>query len=434
MRFTRWASAIAMIGTLALSACGSGGGGNDGNTNVRLLNASVGYSSLDLKVNDTKVSSAVNFGTVSNYGSISTGSNTAELLVAGSSTLLSTPGLSNLIKDGHYTVLAFGNTGSMATRLLNESESEPASGSTKLLTLNLAPDAGTVDVYVTAPGTPLKDATPTASNLIPGNGDAYRTITSGTYQIRVTAAGVREDLRLDIPSVVLDSTKVNTLVLTSAGGGVMVNGLLLAQQGNVTKYENGLAKVRVITALPRGNSVTASLNGVNVLNQIGSPAQSPGYSDITVTNGVKIDWSTMVDATKTTYVQPSKQIALENSAVYAMLIWGDVSAPLLTPLKEDNSLPSTANTAKVRVLNGVPGLTNVALYNNSAPVITNVLPGTLSASTNVSVGANGTDVPVEIRAGAPTVFTEKKTMTAGKIYTVILSGKLGAIEGSIIEQ
>ncbi len=428
MRFTRWASAIAMIGTLALSACGSGGGGNDGNTNVRLLNASVGYSSLDLKVNDTKVSSGVNFGTVSNYGSISTGSNTAELLVAGSSTLLSTPGLSNLIKDGHYTVLAFGNTGSMATRLLNESEPEPASGSTKLLTLNLAPDAGTVDVYVTAPGTPLTDATPTASNLIPGNGDAYRTITSGTYQIRVTAANVREDLRLDIPSVVLDSTKVNTLVLTSAGGGVMVNGLLLAQQGNVTKYENGLAKVRVITALPRSNTVTATLNGTSSLNNSGSPAQSPTYSDITVTNGVKVDWSVNGVA------QASKQVALDRSAVYAMLIWGDPSAPMLTPLKEDNSLPSTANTAKVRVLNGVPGLNNVALYNNTAPVISNVLPGTLSASTSVNAGSNGTDVQVEVRAGAPTVFTEKKTMTAGKIYTVILSGKLGAIEGSIIEQ
>lgn len=428
MRFTRWASAIAMIGTLALSACGSGGGGNDGNTNVRVLNASVGYASLDLKVNDTKVSSGVNFGTVSNYGSISTGSNTAELLVAGSTTLLSTPGLSNLIKDGHYTVIAFGGTGSMATRLLNESETEPASGSTKLLTLNLAPDAGTVDVYVTAPGAPLTDSTPTASNLIPGNGDAYRTITSGTYQIRVTATGSKTDLRLDIPSVVLDSTKVNTLVLTSSGGGVMVNGLLLAQQGNVTKYQNGLAKVRAITTLPRGVIVNAKLNGFASLDNYSSPSQSPAYSDITVTNGVKVDWA--VDGV----TQPSKQITLENSAVYTTLIWGDTAAPTLTVIKEDNSLPSTANTAKVRVLNGVPGLTNVALYNNTAPVITNVAPGSLSASTNVSAGTNGTDVQIEIRAGAPTVFSEKKTMTAGKIYTVILSGKLGAIEGSIIEQ
>ncbi|HLO93717.1 MAG TPA: DUF4397 domain-containing protein [Burkholderiaceae bacterium] len=428
MNFTRWASAIAMIGTLALSACGSGSGSNDGNTNVRLLNASIGYSSLDLKVNDTKVSTGTAFGTVSNYGSISTGNNTSELLVAGTTTLLGTPGLSNLIKDGHYTLIAFGSTGSTATRLLNESESEPASGSTKLLTLNLAPDAGTVDVYVTTPGAPLTDSTPTASNLIPGNGDAYRTITSGTYQIRVTAAGSKTDLRLDIPSVVLDSTKVNTLVLTSAGGGVMVNGLLLAQQGNVTKYQNGLAKVRSITTLPRGVIVTAKLNGFASLDNYSSPSQSPAYSDITVTNGVKVDW--IVDGV----TQPSKQIALENSAVYTTLIWGDTAAPTLTVLKEDNSLPSTANTAKVRVLNGVPGLTNVALYNNTAPVITNVAPGTLSASTNVSAGSSGTDVQVEIRAGAPTVFSEKKTMTAGKIYTVILSGKLGAIEGSIIEQ
>ncbi len=424
MRFTRWASALAMIGTLALSACGSGGGGNDGNTNVRLLNASVGYSSLDLKVNDTKVNTGIGFGTVASYASISTGSNTSELLIGGTSTLLSTPALSNLIKDGNYTLIAFGNTGSMATRLLNESETEPASGSTKLLTLNLASDSGNVDVYVTAPGASLADATPTASSLIPGNGDAYRTLTSGTYQIRVTAAGSKTDLRLDIPSVTLDSTKVNTLVLTSATGGVMVNGLLLGQKGTVTKYENGLAKVRVISALPRTSAVSASLNGVASLTNAGSPAVSPSYSDITVTNGVKVDWSVNGVA------QASKQIALDRSTVYGMLIWGDASAPTLTAIKEDNALPSALNTAKVRILNGVAGLGNVALYVNASPVVSGVAPGTLSDSYQANTTS---EIQFDVRAGAPTVFTIKKTLTSGKVYTILLSGTPGAVEGSFIE-
>lgn len=424
MRFTRWASAIAMIGTLALSACGGSGDSNDGNTNVRLLNASVGYSSLDLKVNETKVNTGVNFGTVGNYGSIGTGNNTSELLVAGTTTLLSTPALSNLIKDGNYTLIAFGNTGSMATRLLNESESAPATGNTKLLTLNLSPDAGTVDVYVTAPGAPLADATPTASSLVPGNGDAYRTITAGAYQIRVTAAGNKSDLRLDIPSVNLDSTKVNTLVLTSATGGVMVNGLLLAQQGAVTKFENGLAKVRVISSLPRTATVSAKLNGTSVLDNAGSPAVTTGYSDITVTNGVKVDWSV------NSVAQAAKQLTLDRSAVYGMLIWGDVGAPQLTALKEDNALPTTLNTAKVRVLNGVAGLGNVALYVNASPVVSNVAPGTLSSS---YMATTTSEVQFDVRAGAPTVFTAKKTLTAGKVYTILLSGTPGAIEGTFIE-
>lgn len=428
MRFTRWASALAMIGTLALSACGSGGGGNDGNTNVRLLNASVGYSSLDLKVNDTKVNTGIGFGTVASYASISTGSNTSELLIGGTSTLLSTPALSNLIKDGNYTLIAFGNTGSMATRLLNESETEPASGSTKLLTLNLASDSGNVDVYVTAPGASLADATPTASTLIPGNGDAYRTLTAGTYQIRVTAAGSKTDLRLDIPSVTLDSTKVNTLVLTSASGGVMVNGLLLGQKGTVTKYENGLAKVRVISALPRSTAVTATLNGVASLTNAGSPAVSPNYADITVTNGVKVDWS--VTTGSTTVAQPSKQIALDRSTVYGLLIWGDAAAPTLTPIKEDNALPSALNTAKVRILNGVAGLGNVALYVNASPVISSVAPGTLSDSYQANTTS---EIQFDVRAGAPTVFTIKKTLTSGKVYTILLSGTPGAIQGDVIE-
>jgi len=423
MRFTRWASAIAMIGTLALSACGSGGGGNDGNTNVRVLNASVGYSSLDLKVNDTKVSSGVNFGTVSNYGSISTGSNTSELLIAGSTTLLSTPSLSNLIKDGHYTLIAFGNTGSLSTRLLNESETEPASGSTKLLTLNLSPDAGTVDVYVTAPGASLSDATPLATQLLPGNGDAYRTITSGTYQIRVTATGSKSDLRLDIPSVTLDSAKVNTLVLTSATGGVMVNGLLMAQQGNVTKYENGLAKVRALSALGRNDKTTVSFNGVKALEDRPNAARS-SYFDITVTNGLKVDWSVNGAA------QAPQTLTLERSGVYSMLLWGDAAAPTLTALKEDNSLPTGLNQAKVRVLNGVKGLGPVSLYIDAQPLIADVLPGQLSASTLLSTTS---EIQFDVRAGAPTVFLSKKTLTAGKVYTIWLTGTPGALEGIWIE-
>lgn len=424
MRFTRWASAIAMIGTLALSACGGSGESNDGNTNVRLLNASVGYASLDLKVNDTKVNTGVGFGTVANYASISTGSNTTELLIGGTTTLLATPALSSLVKDGHYTLIAFGNTGAMATRLLNESETEPASGNTKLLTLNLAPDSGNVDVYVTTPGTSLADATPTASSLIPGNGDAYRTLTAGTYQIRVTAAGSKSDLRLDIPSVALDSTKVNTLVLTSATGGVMVNGLMLGQQGAVTKYENGLAKVRVISSLPRTATVSAKLNGTSVLSNAGSPAVSTNYSDITVTNGVKVEWSVNGVA------QAAKQVSLDRSAVYGMLIWGDTSAPQLTALKEDNALPTTLNTAKVRILNGVAGLGDVALYVNASPVLSGVTPGTLSTSYQASTTS---EIQFDVRAGAPTVFTAKKTLTAGKVYTILLSGTPGAIEGTFIE-
>ena len=306
--------------------------------------------------------------------------------------------------------------------------SKPASGSTKLLTLNLASDSGNVDVYVTAPGASLADATPTASTLIPGNGDAYRTLTSGTYQIRVTAAGSKTDLRLDIPSVTLDSTKVNTLVLTSATGGVMVNGLLLGQKGTVTKYENGLAKVRVISALPRSTAVTATLNGVASLTNAGSPAVSPSYADITVTNGVKVDWS--VTTGSTTVAQPSKQIALDRSTVYGLLIWGDAAAPTLTPIKEDNALPSALNTAKVRILNGVAGLGNVALYVNASPVISSVAPGTLSDSYQANTTS---EIQFDVRAGAPTVFTIKKTLTSGKVYTILLSGTPGAIQGDVIE-
>jgi hypothetical protein len=55
--------AAALIGALVLGILpGCGGSGDDGDGQVRLVNASAGYTSLDLYVDGDKVSSAIGYG------------------------------------------------------------------------------------------------------------------------------------------------------------------------------------------------------------------------------------------------------------------------------------------------------------------------------------------------------------------------------------
>ena len=152
MRFTPWATRLALTLSLSatafLTACGGGGDG-DSNTQVRLLNATRSYNSLDLEVDEKKVNTAVAYASAGEYASVNTNATATKVTAnpVGTSISATTPTL----KGGtNYTYITYGFSGAIRTSLLEESEEVPAANSAKLLVLNLAPDAGAMDVYVTA--------------------------------------------------------------------------------------------------------------------------------------------------------------------------------------------------------------------------------------------------------------------------------------------
>ncbi|MFN4116289.1 MAG: DUF4397 domain-containing protein, partial [Inhella sp.] len=277
MRIPSWMLAAGLALTALLSACGgSGDENNSGNANVRLLNASTGYSSLDLKNGTTTLNGAVAFGAAGSYATVATDVTSAQITAAGNTTALSTVALAGLTKDRHYTVVAWGDTGAASHIVLAETEAAPTTANkAKLLVMNLAAGAGTVDVYMTKTGDSLADISPDVAVLTAGRTDSYREVDSGAYRLRVTAAGSKTDLRLDVPAVTLDTGKVHALILTSAPGSAMINALLVPYQGAVVRHNNGIAKARVISALPSTSTVTAAINGDTLLNNDGSPAISP---------------------------------------------------------------------------------------------------------------------------------------------------------------
>ena len=134
--------AVAMAATLLL---GCGGGADRTKANVRFVNASTGYPSLDLVIDDSLRFGAVAYGQGPDYTEVDPQRTASRVSVAGSSTPLValTPALA---KQDRFTLVAYGRAGALKTVLLDDNRGEPDAGKALVRVLNAAPDAGSLDV------------------------------------------------------------------------------------------------------------------------------------------------------------------------------------------------------------------------------------------------------------------------------------------------
>ena len=188
MRFKTWALGLTLAGTALLSACGGGGSDDNKSTNIRLLNATRSYNALDLAVDDKSVNASVAYASVGSYASVGTTDTATQVQTSGVGTTVAalTPSLS---EGSNYTVIAYGWAGAVRTSLLQEAEEAPASGKSKLLVLNLAPDAGALDVFLSVVGDSVDNESAVATAVAGGSSSGYNTINSGSYRVRVTGTG-----------------------------------------------------------------------------------------------------------------------------------------------------------------------------------------------------------------------------------------------------
>jgi len=398
MRFTPWATrlvlTLSLSATALLTACGGKGGG-DSNTQVRLLNATRSYSQLDLTVNDKTINSKVAYATAGEYGGVDTNATATKVLTSdvGTSISATTPTLTG---GSNYTYISYGFAGAIRTTLLQEAETVPEANKAKLLVLNLAPDAGALDVYVTTATESLDTATALTTNLAGGSGSGYIQINSGSFRVRVTGYNKRTDLRLDIPAITLDSASVNTLILTASDGGVLVNGISLVQKGAVKNFANTQSRVRTVAALAAGGTVASTLNG----QQMFSSAISPLISDYITTASGSGALSYAVNGTSKTATIP-----LTAGKDTTLLVWGDPAAPQLSVLDDDNRLPTVSGNVKVRLINAIAAQTaGVSLNVDFSAVASNVLPGTASVPNSISSTASS-QVDVTVPTSSSSIYT-----------------------------
>jgi hypothetical protein len=408
---------VAALAVLTLSSCGS----STNQAQIRVLNVSTGYPSLDLYVNDGTTSTdtselqAVPYETASDYKSLNSATYTVKFKVNGLTDTLATLSGEKLADQTHTTYIAFGSSGNFGDLKISEDVGDPTTGNSLVTVFNTA-EAGSLDVYLTDPSASLTDASPTFSTVPSGSASSATTIQHGTYRLRVTAAGDKTDLRIDVPSITFNDQQVSSLILTSTQGGVLVNAMYLPQQGTLTKYENTQARVRAAVGIADGTTVTASIGGLAVLNNSTVGTIGSSYGQITAgsaTITLSVDGNPVTVANQT----------LNAGGDYTLLVWSNANGTQTSLITDDNHVPTISTQVKLRLLNGMSALgAPITLTSNFSPVAEGIAVGQASSPGQID---NGTTYELDVSNatnGASLLSKTPVTLTAGDVYTLFLSG------------
>ena len=421
-------AALPAAAVVILSGCGN----SSGSASVRLLNVSTGYSSLDLWASNngnanpvyTAQVQAVGYQTLSNYSSIASGTYSVEFRNSGSTSALATDGSENLTDGSHTTYVSYGSSGNFATAKIGEDQASANSGYAKVAVIN-ASEAGAVDVYLTDSTTLLQNASPVITNLATGASSTI-TETSGAYRLRVVGTGDITDLRADVATVTFNSTTVDSVLLTSTIGGVLVNVAVLPQQGTLTTYNNTQARIRGAVGIANGTKVNASIGGTNILSN--ATVGTIGGLYTLVNSGSQP--VTLVEDGGAPVTIPE---TLAAGGDYTFLVWSNASGTQTSLITDVNTLPVIdATKSRVRLLNGMSGLgdplTLLVNFSSATPAAGVPLGAASDSTTAVAQFASATDNEVDvIDTNTSTTLLTKTTVTldAGGVYTMFMSGGSG---------
>ncbi|NLZ41156.1 MAG: DUF4397 domain-containing protein [Comamonadaceae bacterium] len=359
-------------------------------------------------------------GSAGTYVGVAGGAQAVAVSDSGTVTALATVGPS--IGDGsYYTLVAYESNGVVKASWVGENDSAPASGTANLRVLDLASDAGALDVYITAPGVDLASVgTPTFSVGATGSSPStsFLAFTPGTYRVRVTAAGNRSDLRLDMPAVALADQQIVTVLLTPTTGGALVDGGVLVERAAYTAALNGNARVRLVSGVPAG-TVAASVGGATV--EPGAASPSIG-TYVTVPAG-SAAWSITVNGNAAA-VPP---LALTAGSDSTLLVTGPAAAAAVTLVADDNHAPGGAASNNMRLVNALAGTSvGLSLTVDFAIAASNVLPGSGSAYKTVASNTNQRIEVTSPLSPAPLSLQTGLSLPAGGVYTVFVLGDIGA--------
>jgi hypothetical protein len=407
-------AAILLASATLLHGCGGKAETEEGH--VRLVNATRAYSSLDLYQSSTRIVASTAAGTSSDYAGLEEETYTFYVKNAGSSSSAAT--LSGSVeKEAHYAVIAYATGGAMATVYVSESEDSPSSGVAKLRIFNAAAsEIESVDVYLRSSACSDLGSSDTAlATDVTGLQDSYSSVTAASYHVCVTAAGDKSDLRLDIPALTLGSQQIATLILTNTTGGVLLNGLLLNQQGSLTAYANTSVRMRLAADAASSGVVSAAANGTT----LGTSYSSPTVGSYKLVEAGELTMTVSINGTELAATGLSASAGTD----VTLLVAGSVASPAITLLSDDNT-PSTSSSkpVKIRLVNGLNGIGGAAMLTVDGDVIADSVDFG-AASTPVNVPASSAAAALDITyAGTSLWSASSQTLTSGKVYTMFLLG------------
>ncbi len=413
-----------------LQACGDAGTTDRNKAQIRLANATAasgGYPQLTLRLNDELRQGQVAYGENAIYAETDDGSPTLAISTQSSATALLTASTS-LSKGRYYTSLAYGYAGAARQVLLDDNQADPDVNKSLLRVVNATPDGGALDIYLTGTDEELTASVPVQASATYGAVGGWLTVGSATWRLRVTAAGSKTDVRLDLSSLSLSSRQIATLVLTPGIGGVLTNALLLTQRSGISRIDNPQARIRLAAGLDGVGNTGLRVGDTTLAT--GAPSPSLGsYARVAAASPAVVLSVAGLPLTPT-------GAALSAGGDHSLLVYGSTSlaaqqAGALSPraswLPDNNRAPANSAQARLRLVNGLadsPG--TLALLADFFSLATGVAAGAASdyadtdAGTTITLTVNGstTSVPLYSATG--------QTLIAGATYSVFVVGLAAA--------
>jgi uncharacterized protein DUF4397 len=209
------AFAFFLVVTLSMSNCSNSGS----NSQLRVLQASPDETTtLNILLDGNTSFSNIALGTPTNYASVASGSRHLQVEASNSST----PSIDETVTfnaSTNYTLITANFATSLTPILLTDNVTAPASGDFQLRLLNAAPSAGSIDIYVVAPGTAAGSVPATVTSLPFASATSYQSLTAGSYDVIFTQAGFPGVPYAQMSSVSFGSGQNRTVVLVSNAAG-----------------------------------------------------------------------------------------------------------------------------------------------------------------------------------------------------------------------
>lgn len=285
-------------------------------------------------------------------------------------------------------VLAINNLASIEPKLLNPVAIETDITDVRVTVLHAAPEVGTVDVYVTAPGADLANNTPVAA-LSFGEAAGPVAIAPDTqYQVRITPAGTVDvvynsgEVSFPAGAELVVAAVTNTFKLAPSPVTLLAIGSDSSNQ--IPDAATGAA-VRVVHNSADTPAVDILVNGTAAITDLTFP-NATQYDQLEAPAGT---YTVAVAAAADPSIQPIvEEVTLVQTDSYTVIAAGSFANDALTAITTEDVRRNIATAAIVRVVHGAYAaveipvdvyLTSDGVISDAAPVISNLAYGEATA-------------------------------------------------------
>ncbi len=183
---------------------------DDGRARVQVVHASPDAPAVDVTLDGVEVVDSAVFGDATGYLTLLGGEYDLSVDTADGALIGVIEAMPTFAAGSDTTVVALNQVANIEALVLIDDNSAPATGNVKLRVVHAASQAGTVDVFITAPGANLAGVTPTIEDFNFKDVQDYLEVPAGNYQVRITAADTTAPVLIEAANVALAAGDVYT--------------------------------------------------------------------------------------------------------------------------------------------------------------------------------------------------------------------------------